>query len=210
MRPVKMFYNESIAARSCSRRVLERGETMKRLIALALLVAMLVAASSALALTENTAYNFAKDVIKDCIPQAYNFRFLSDDLIIWPDGDLWAVYGDVTYTYNGSRWQEPYAVFFYDMGRSGKEVLMATLSEEIVYGDAQTCYDAGWRDPEILDTIEYYYYAQPGNEYYVWISPYGSTYHSRSDCSSMRDPQYVEATNDVLRQYRPCSKCWGY
>ena len=70
--------------------------------------------------------------------------------------------------------------------------------------------EAGWEYGEILDTIEYYYYAQPGGEDYVWIPASGTLYHSRSDCSGMRSPTYEPVTDELLRRYRPCSKCWSY
>ena len=37
-----------------------------------------------------------------------------------------------------------------------------------------------------------------------------SVYHSRSDCSGMRNPTYEPVTDELLRYYRPCSKCWSY
>lgn len=183
---------------------------MKKLLAFVLALCLLLPSVSALALTENGAYKYAKDVVKECLPQCYSFRFSSDGLQIWPDGDKWAVYGDFSYTYRGTRYEEPYAVYFRDAARGEQEVLMVALSDEIVYGDAETCYDADWRYSDILDTIEYYYYAQTGNENYVWIPASGTVYHSRSDCSGMRNPTYEPVTDELLRYYRPCSKCWSY
>lgn len=185
---------------------------MKKAFAILLVLSMLLGASSALALSESGAYDYAKEIVKECLPRCSGFRFLSDELIVLPDSTyLWAVYGDVTYYYGGDRYQEPYVVYFADYGRGNQETLMVVLSEEIVYGDALACYDAGWRNREILDTIEYYYYAQPGGDHYVWIpSGSGSVYHSNSSCSGMRSPVYVEVTDELLWNYRPCSRCWSY
>lgn len=205
VRARQMIYN-STAHKSCERNRLK----MKKMLALLLALCLLLPAVSALALTENSAYKFAKDVVKDCLPQCGSFRFLSDGLQVWQDGLNWAVYGDCTYTYRGTRYEEPYAVYFSEISRGEQEVLMVALSDEIVYGDAETCYEAGWEYGEILDTIEYYYYAQPGGEDYVWIPASGTLYHSRSDCSGMRSPTYEPVTDELLRRYRPCSKCWSY
>ena len=41
----------------------------------------------------------------------------------------------------------------------------------------------------------------------VWISGYGSTYHSRSSCSNMRDPWQVTISEAQSMRRTPCKKC---
>ena len=49
---------------------------------------------------------------------------------------------------------------------------------------------------------------QPGNTDMVWIPKSGSKYHSRSNCSNMKNPTQVSRSEAISRGYEPCKKCY--
>lgn len=44
--------------------------------------------------------------------------------------------------------------------------------------------------------------------YYVWCSRTGTKYHSRSNCSNMKNPIYTTLDNAIASGRTPCSKCY--
>lgn len=57
----------------------------------------------------------------------------------------------------------------------------------------------------------YYNYnthSPPSYPSWVWISQYGTKYHSTSSCSNMQSPRYVTYTEAIIQGYSRCSKCW--
>lgn len=71
-------------------------------------------------------------------------------------------------------------------------------------------------EPE-AEEEEYYepepeYYDEPeeeANEEMVYVSRTGECYHSRSNCSNMKDPSYVTVSEAEAMGRRPCKKCYG-
>ena len=47
-----------------------------------------------------------------------------------------------------------------------------------------------------------------GSGQMVWIPRTGSKYHSRSNCSNMRNPSQVTLDEAIALGYTKCSKCW--
>ena len=42
----------------------------------------------------------------------------------------------------------------------------------------------------------------------VWIPMTGKKYHSKANCSGMKDPSKITITEAQNRGYTPCKKCW--
>ena len=50
--------------------------------------------------------------------------------------------------------------------------------------------------------------SQSGSDRMVWIPRTGAKYHSRSNCSNMKNPSQVTEDEAIAMGYERCKKCW--